>query len=388
MEVPMPRALSIGAMVLMFLFSSCGGGGGGGGDTSQGSGQGAPIATVSAAASITQDGATLNGSVTPNGLATQAWFEWGENPALSSFAPTPEQSLGSGTTSQLVSATLSGLSTGTTYYCRVAARNSSGTSKTTITSFTTSSLGAAPTVDTLAASSVAATSATLNGNVAPNGLATQAWFEWGTNPALSSYASTPVQSLGSGTTSLLVGAALSGLSTGTTYYCRVAASNSSGTSKGTIVSFTASPPEPDPGVADIRDEFLATVNQARSVNQVCGSTPYAPAPPVSWSENLAMAAYLHSEDMALNNFFDHTGSDDSSPGDRISRQGYVWRTYGENIAVGYPTVSSVIQGWLGSEGHCQNLMDPDFTEIGAGYAIGPYGGNPAARYWTFDLADR
>jgi uncharacterized protein YkwD len=146
--------------------------------------------------------------------------------------------------------------------------------------------------------------------------------------------------------------------------------------------------DPDPGVADIRDAFLAAVNQARSVNQICGATPYSPAAPVSWSENLAMAAYLHSEDMALNNFFSHTGSDGRSAGQRISRQGYPWRTYGENIAVGYPTVSSVIQGWLGSEGHCRNLMDPDFTEIGAGYAIGPFGGNPAARYWTFDLADR
>ncbi|MBE0607142.1 MAG: CAP domain-containing protein, partial [Deltaproteobacteria bacterium] len=105
--------------------------------------------------------------------------------------------------------------------------------------------------------------------------------------------------------------------------------------------------EPDPGVADIRDAFLATVNQARSVTQVCGNTPYGPAPPVSWSGNLAMAAYLHSEDMALNNFFSHTGSDGSSAGQRISRQGYPWRTYGENIAVGYPAVSSVSRG--GSE---------------------------------------
>lgn len=120
----------------------------------------------------------------------------------------------------------------------------------------------------------------------------------------------------------------------------------------------------------------------------CGNTPYGPAPPVSWSDNLAMAAYLHSEDMVLNNFFSHTGSDGSSAGQRISRQGYPWRTYGENIAVGYPTVSSVIQGWLGSEGHCRNLMNPAFTEIGAGYAIGQFGGNPAACYWTFDLADR
>ncbi len=150
------------------------------------------------------------------------------------------------------------------------------------------------------------------------------------------------------------------------------------------------PPDagPDPGVADIRDEFLAAVNQARSVSQMCGSTLYNSAPPVSWSDNLAMAAYLHSEDMVLNDFFSHTGSDGSSAGQRITRQGYPWRTYGENIAVGYPTVSSVIQGWLGSEGHCRNLMNPAFTEIGAGYAIGSFGGNPSARYWTFDLADR
>jgi uncharacterized protein YkwD len=145
---------------------------------------------------------------------------------------------------------------------------------------------------------------------------------------------------------------------------------------------------PDPGVADIREEFLAAVNQARSDHRKCGNTRYGPASPVSWSGNLAMAAYLHSKDMVRKNILGHTGSDGSSAGQRISRQGYPWRTYGENIAVGDPTVSSVIRGWLGSERHCRNLMNPAFTEIGAGYAIGPFGGNPAARYWTFDLADR
>src|SRR5659263_283598 len=66
--------------------------------------------------------------------------------------------------------------------------------------------------------------------------------------------------------------------------------------------------DPDPGVADIREEFLAAVNQARSVKQMCGDTPYGPAPPVSWSGALAMAAYLHSEDMVRKNFLSHTGS--------------------------------------------------------------------------------
>jgi len=145
---------------------------------------------------------------------------------------------------------------------------------------------------------------------------------------------------------------------------------------------------PDPGVVDIRDEFLAAVNQARSVKRTCGNTPYGPSPPVSWSDKLAAAANLHSGDMVRKNFISHTGSAGSSAGQRISRQGYPWRTYGENIAVGHPTVSSVIQGWLVSKGHCRNLMNPAFTEIGAGYVIGPAGGNPAARYWTFDLAGR
>jgi uncharacterized protein YkwD len=146
--------------------------------------------------------------------------------------------------------------------------------------------------------------------------------------------------------------------------------------------------DPDPGIADIRGEFLAAVNQARSIKQKCGNTRYDPAPPVSWSGSLAKAAYLHSKDMVRNTFLNHTGSDGSSAGQRISRQGYPWRTYGENIAAGSPTVSSVIHGWLASEMHCRNLMNPAFTEIGAGYAIGPFGGNPAARFWTFDLADR
>ncbi len=146
--------------------------------------------------------------------------------------------------------------------------------------------------------------------------------------------------------------------------------------------------DPDPGVADIRGEFLAAVNRARSVKRICGNTPYRPAPPVAWSDALATAAYLHSKDMVRKNFSSHTGSDGSSADQRISRQGYPWRTYGENLAFGNPTVPSVIQGWLASERHCRNLMNPAFTEIGAGYFIGPFGGNPAARYWTLELADR
>jgi len=119
---------------LFILFAGCGGGGGGG-DTPQGT-SGAPVATTSAAAAVTEAGGTLNGSVIPNGLATEAWFEWGTNSSLSSYNSTPVQSVGSGTTPQQVTYALTGLSSGMTYYYRIAASNASGTSKGNIASFT------------------------------------------------------------------------------------------------------------------------------------------------------------------------------------------------------------------------------------------------------------
>ena len=195
---------------------------------------GVPAGTTLAATSVGATTATLNGNVTANGLATNAWFEWGTDPSLASSTSTSSQPIGSGTTSVLVNAALTGLSTGTTYYYRVAASNSSGTTRGSIANFVP---GGVPAGTTLAATSVGATTATLNGNVTANGLATNAWFEWGTNPSLASSTSTSSQPIGSGTTSVLVNAALTGLSTGTTYYYRVAASNSSGTTRGSIANF-------------------------------------------------------------------------------------------------------------------------------------------------------
>jgi hypothetical protein len=194
-----------------------------------------PTVTTVAATSVGATGATLNGSVIPNGLATVAWFEWGTDATLASYATTEAQAIGSGTTSQDVHQALTGLATGTTYYFRVAASNGAGTSRGAVQSVLP---GAVPTVATLTATGVGTTGATLNGSVNPNGLVTDAWFEWGTSPDLAAFATSPVQALGAGTVSLPLAATLSGLSPGTTYYHRAAASNSTGTAKGTIVPFT------------------------------------------------------------------------------------------------------------------------------------------------------
>jgi hypothetical protein len=97
-------------------------------------------------------------------------------------------------------------------------------------------------VSTLPASSPGAIVATLNGSVTPGGLATTAWFEYGTDPTLAASFSTGGQSLGNGTVEVPVNVALSGLSAATPYYFRVAATNSAGTTRGSILSFTTSWP--------------------------------------------------------------------------------------------------------------------------------------------------
>ena len=128
------------------------------------------------------------------------------------------------------------LAPGTTYYFRVRAENSAGYSDGQIMNFTTASPGSPPAVTTIAATSVGVTGATLNGSVIPNGLATDAWFEWGTDSTLASFSTTGTQAVGSGTTSQAVNQALTGLTTGTIYYYRVAASNGAGTSRATVLS--------------------------------------------------------------------------------------------------------------------------------------------------------
>jgi hypothetical protein len=110
---------------------------------------------------------------------------------------------------------------------------------------TTTTLGSrAPEVTTLEATSVGSTNAMLNGSVNPNGLATESWFEWGTSPSLDTFNETSPQELGDGSDSLPVMATLSGLSPEVTYYFRVLASNSSGSSSGTILPFTTASVDP------------------------------------------------------------------------------------------------------------------------------------------------
>ena len=95
---------------------------------------------------------------------------------------------------------------------------------------------------------------------------------------------------------------------------------------------------------------------------------------------LASSAESYSRQMANNNFFDHKDREGRTPGDRAELAGYSARLIGENIAAGHDSVSKVVNGWLASPGHCANLMNPQFQELGAAYAVDPK--SDAGIYWT------
>ncbi len=138
---------------------------------------------------------------------------------------------------------------------------------------------------------------------------------------------------------------------------------------------------PNPGSAsDVSARALELVNAARSKARRCGSTAYPAAPALTRSPLLERAALAHAQDMARHGFLEHIGSDGSRPATRVSRTGYQWRNVAENIAAGAPDVESVVEDWIGSPGHCANLMDRRFTEMGIAFVVNEK--SAAQIYWA------
>src|SRR5208282_3115266 len=193
-------------------------------------------ATTQPASNVTATAATLNGSVNPQGNETTVTFVYGTDPTLTTgTTTTAPQAIASVGTPVPVTAALTGLQSGTTYYDEVEATNAGGTTIGPILSFTT--LG--PSAVTQAATGVTGTTATLNGSVNPQGSATTVSFVYGTDPTLTTGTiTTAAVPIGGGTSAVPVTAPLTGLQPGTTYYDEVEATNTSGTTIGTILNFT------------------------------------------------------------------------------------------------------------------------------------------------------
>jgi len=132
---------------------------------------------------------------------------------------------------------------------------------------------------------------------------------------------------------------------------------------------------------DVAQRVLTLVNTARQGARSCGERRFEAAPPITLSTPLTVIARLHARDMAQRLALTHEGADGSRAADRIARFGYPLQGSGENIAAGQRNADAVVAAWLGSPGHCANIMEPRFTEMGAAFALAPEGSNPGI-YWT------
>lgn len=149
------------------------------------------------------------------------------------------------------------------------------------------------------------------------------------------------------------------------------------------VVLLATPYRP-PVLADWPDAgrtILDAVNAARARPRRCGDRSFGAAPPVTWNDLLGRAALGHSRDMAERVYFDHHESDGSDAAERVARLGYRWSRVGENIASGLGTPQAAVDGWISSPGHCANLMNPNYTQMGAAYAVNRKSEH-GTLYWT------
>ena len=122
----------------------------------------------------------------------------------------------------------------------------------------------------------------------------------------------------------------------------------------------------DIGITSYEQQVIDLVNEQRTKNGLNKLT-------ANWE--LSRVARYKSQDMHDNKYFSHTSPIYGSPFDMMKSFGISYRTAGENIAQGYRTPETVVNGWMNSSGHRANILNASYTQIGVGYISD---GN----YWT------
>lgn len=119
-------------------------------------------------------------------------------------------------------------------------------------------------------------------------------------------------------------------------------------------------------VSEFELKVVELVNQHRIANGL---------EPLTLNVELSNVARTKSQDMKDNGYFSHTSPTYGSPFDMLKQFGISYRTAGENIARGQRTPQAVVDGWMNSDGHRANILNPAFTQIGVGYVA-------EGNYWT------
>lgn len=120
------------------------------------------------------------------------------------------------------------------------------------------------------------------------------------------------------------------------------------------------------GLSAYEQEVVRLVNEIRAQNGLGALKANA---------ELSRVARIKSQDMHDKGYFSHTSPTYGSPFDMMTSFGIRYLTAGENIAMGYRTPQSVVDGWMNSPGHRANILNASFTEIGVGYV-------ESGSYWT------
>ena len=203
-----------------------------------------PTTQTGSATGVNETTAQLNGSINPNGLETQYYFEYGDTMDFGTV--TPLSTVATGTANLTVIQALSGLDPLTTYYFRLWAGNDEGTSVGATEFFTTLGQSIPPTAETLDAQ-VDWNSATLKARINAHNSHTTYYFEYGAD----SFYGNETESGGplTGTLTTQVDLELDDLDWDTEYHYRVVASNSYGTTYGEDLTFSISS-APNPPLAE------------------------------------------------------------------------------------------------------------------------------------------
>ena len=129
---------------------------------------------------------------------------------------------------------------------------------------------------------------------------------------------------------------------------------------------TVNIPVKDTTVTEYEQEVIRLVNEVRKENGL---------KPLTYDWELARVARYKSQDMKDNGYFAHNSPVYGSPFDMIKNFGISYRSAGENIARGQRTPEAVMNAWMNSTGHRQNILNSSYTKIGVGYVAD-------GKYWT------
>ena len=124
-------------------------------------------------------------------------------------------------------------------------------------------------------------------------------------------------------------------------------------------------PAVDTAVRSYETEVIRLVNEIRVDNGL---------KPLTENWELSRVARYKAHDMHDSGYFDHNSPVYGSPFTMIKNFGLSYRAAAENIAMGYRTPQTVVDGWMNSTtGHRENILNPSYTQIGVGYcADGSY----------------